>query len=221
MKRARRLFAGTVLTIVLACAPPTIPVFAARAAQNSPDQNSQQAPQADHKTEKAPDPLQTPAGESMRWLNFGIVVVVFVYFIAKKGGPAFRARAAKISAGITSAAAVKAQADADLRKAEAGLAKLDQDSAAMRAESQKEFAAETERIRAAGKLEISRIESAATAEIDAARRVAQRDLRALAAQLAAARAAEILPGQITDVQRAALVRRFVDELPTPGARGLN
>ena len=169
-----------------------------------------------------PDALHSTTGEAMRWVNFLILIVAGAYFIIKKGGPVFRARAERVAAGITSAAAVKAEADAQLKKAEAGLARLDQDAAAMRTESQKEFAAETEHIRAAGRQEIARIESAAAAEISAARRAAERDLRVLAAQLAAARAAEIVPGQLTDAQRAALVSRFVDELPAAGGtRGVN
>ncbi len=166
------------------------------------------------KAEEQPDPLRTPAGKGLRWLNFAIVLVAIGYVIVKKGRPAFRAHADEISAGITSAAAAKAEADAQLRVAEAGLARLDQDSAAMREESKKEFAAESGRLLAGGQQDVARIETAALAEISAARRAAQIELRAMAARLAAARAAEIVPAQITSAQRAALVKQFVDELPT-------
>jgi F-type H+-transporting ATPase subunit b len=174
------------------------------------------------KVEGAPDPLRTPAGETMRWVNFLIVFVALGYVIMKKGGPAFRARANEIAAGITSAAAAKAEADAQLRVAEAGLARLDQDTAAMREEAKEEFAAESERLRAAGVQDVARIETAAAAEISAARRAAQIELRAMAARLAAARAAELVPAQITPAQRAVLVKQFVDDLPaTSEGRGTN
>jgi F-type H+-transporting ATPase subunit b len=173
------------------------------------------------KVEEQPDPLHTTAGKALRWLNFAIVIIAIGYVIVKKGGPAFRARADEISAGITSAATAKAEADAQLRKAEAGFARLDQDAAAMREESKKEFEAESERLRVAGEQDVARIETAAGAEISAARRAAQMELRAMAARLAAARAAEMVPAQITSPQRAALVKQFVDELPMNDGRGAN
>jgi F0F1-type ATP synthase membrane subunit b/b' len=189
----------------------------AQTPEHEPTMRSEEA-----KTEEQPDPLHTPAGKALRWVNFIIVLAAVGYFIVKKGGPAFRAHADEISAGITSAAAAKAEADAQLRKAEAGLARLDQDSAAMREESKKEFAAESERLRAGGQLDVTRIEHAAVAEIGAARRAAQIELRTMAARLAAARAAELVPRQITAAQRAALVKQFVDELPaTSAGRGVH
>lgn len=172
--------------------------------------------------EKGPDPLHTPAGKALRWVNFFILIGAIGYFVWKNGGPAFRARANEIAAGITSATAAKAEADAQLRVAEAGLARLDQDTAAMRGEAREEFAAESERLRAAGQQDVERIEAAAEAEIIAARRAAQIELRAMAARLAAARATEMVPVQITAAQRAALVKQFVEELPAiSDGRGAN
>jgi F0F1-type ATP synthase membrane subunit b/b' len=205
--------------MIFACLLLTLPARAIPAG-SAPSSRQASAPEQakspDQAKNEEPDPLDSPIGESMRWLNFLIVFGAAGYFIAKKGGPMFRARAKEISSGITSAAAAKAEADAQLRKAEAGLARLDQDTAVMREESKKEFASEIERLNAAGQQEIARIESAATAEINAARRAAQIELRAAAARLAAARAAEIFKQQVTAAQGAALVKRFVDELPAAG-----
>lgn len=189
---------------------------------------SEQAQPAQAKAEPAggqeePDPADTTAGTIFRWLNFIAVFGAIGYLVAKKGGPAFRANAKKIAAGITSAAAAKAEADVQLRAAEAGLAKLPQDTVAMRESAKKEFAAESERLREAGKQEVARIENAATAEISAARRAARIELRAMTARGAALRAAELVPGQISAAQRAALVKQFVDELPASAnePRGVN
>jgi F0F1-type ATP synthase membrane subunit b/b' len=214
---ARRKFAFGVLNIVFLGALITLPVRAQQ--PQEPTMRSEE-----HKTEEAPDPLQGPAAKILRWLNFAIVVGVAGYFIIKKGGPAFRAHANDISAGISSAAAAKAEADAQLRTAEAGFARLPQDSAAMRDTATREFATESEHLREGTEREVARIEHAAKVEVVAAQRAARLELREVAARLAATRAAEIVGQQITPQQRAALVQKFVDGLPTAGAgesRGVN
>jgi F0F1-type ATP synthase membrane subunit b/b' len=217
MRSARRRFAIGLLPIIFAGALVALP---ARAQQpQEPTMRSEE-----HKTEEAPDPLQGPAAKILRWLNFAIVVGVAGYFIIKKGGPAFRAHADDISAGISSAAAAKAEADAQLRAAEAGFARLPQDSAAMRATATREFATESEHLRDGTDREVLRIDLAAKAEVNAAQRAARLELREVAARLAGARAAEIIGEHITAAQRAALVQKFVDGLPTAGAgesRGVN
>jgi F-type H+-transporting ATPase subunit b len=243
MKNARLRMRSAIYGLIFAGAlisPParaTSFVFAAPSAQTTPSAEatpsaqsspSVQAPREttirseEAKTEEQPDPLHTTAGKALRWVNFLILLGAIVYFTVKKGVPAFRAHANEISAGITSAAAAKAEADAQLRKAEAGLARLDQDSAGMREEAKKEFVMESDRLRAGGEQEVDRIEHAAVAEISAAQRAARIELRGMAARLAAQRAAELVPEQITPTQRAALMKRFVDELPaTADGRGVN
>jgi F0F1-type ATP synthase membrane subunit b/b' len=214
---ARRKFAFGVLNVVFLGALIALPVHAQQTQE--PTMRSEE-----RQTEEAPDPLQGPAAKILRWLNFAIVVGVAGYFIIKKGGPAFKAHANDISAGISSAAAAKAEADAQLRTAEAGFARLPQDSAAMRDTATREFATESEHLREGTDREVTRIEMAAKAEVNAAQRAARLEVRGVAARLAATRAAEIVGQQITPSQRAALVQKFVDGLPTAGAgesRGVN
>jgi F0F1-type ATP synthase membrane subunit b/b' len=217
MKSARRRFAFGLLTMIFAATLIALPMTAQQSQE--PTMRSEE-----HKTEEAPDPLQGPAAKILRWLNFAIVIGVAGYCIAKWGKPAFRAHADDISAGINSAAAAKAEADAQLRAAEAGFARLPQDSAAMRETATREFATESAHLREGTDREVTRIEMAAKAEVAAAQRAARLELREVAARLAAARAAELVDEHITPAQRAALVQRFVDGLPTAGvgeSRGVN
>jgi F-type H+-transporting ATPase subunit b len=209
MKNARLRFALGTLGFIFASAFVALPARAAQAEQS--------------KAAEEPDPIKTPAGVAFRWLNFLIVFGVAGYFIVKKGAPAFKAHAKDISAGIASAAAVKAEADAQLRAAETGFARLPQDTATMRETATREFVTESEHLRTGTETEVTRIETAATAEVNAARRAARIELREVAARLAAARAAEIVGQQITPAQRAALVQKFVDGLPatTSESRGVN
>jgi len=220
MRNARRRFAFGLLPIIFAGALIALP---SRAQQSHEPQAHEPTMRSEEgKTEEGPDPLKGTAAKILRWLNFGIVVVAAGYFIIKKGGPAFRAHANDISAGIASAAAAKAEADAQLRTAEAGFARLPQDSAAMRDTATREFVTESEHLCTGTEKEVTRIETAAKAEVSAALRAARLELREVAARLAGTRAAELVGQQITPAQRAALVQKFVDGLPTAGeSRGVN
>ena len=209
MRHLRRWVPLTILAILLAgafVAPPGHNVYA-----------------QETKTEAQADPVEAPVGTLFKWLNFLVVFGALGYIIAKKGPPFFRARAEAIAAGITSATAAKAAADKQLREAEAGLARLDQETAAMRESLKKEFAGESERLRETGKRELEKIDHAAEVETTAARRAARLELRALAARRATERAAALVPQQITPAQRAALLQSFVDDLPSPasGSGGVN
>jgi F0F1-type ATP synthase membrane subunit b/b' len=159
------------------------------------------------------DPAESPIGTVFKWLNFAVVFGAIGYLLVKKAPPMFRARADQIAAGIESAQAAKAEADRQLREAEAGLARLDGETARMRDALKKEFEAEAERLRAAGKQEVERIDRSADVEIAAARRTAHLQLRELAARLAAGRAAALIAQQMTPDRRAMLMQEFVDDLP--------
>jgi len=203
MKRLRARFLRTILGLVL------LGVFAG--GFTAPSVRAAEPEQSQT------DPTETPVGSLFRWINFAIVFGAVGYLIVKKAPATFRARADAIASGISSATAAKAEAEAQLRAAEAGLGRLDQDAAAMRENAKKDFAAESERLLAAGKLEIERIGHAAEVEVTAARRAARLELRALAARLAAERAATLVPEEMTAQQNVALVQKFVNNLP----RGAN
>ncbi|HUK31092.1 MAG TPA: ATP synthase F0 subunit B [Candidatus Acidoferrum sp.] len=163
------------------------------------------------------DPAESAIGTLFKWLNFAVVIGAIGYFVAKKAPAVFRGRADQIASAIESAQAAKAEADRQLREAEAGLARLDEETAKMRDALKKDFEDESQRLRVAGKQEIERIDRAANVEIAAARRLAQLDLRELAARLATGRAATLVAQQMTPDRRAMLMQRFVEELPSPAS----
>jgi F0F1-type ATP synthase membrane subunit b/b' len=158
-------------------------------------------------------PQDTTAGQIFRWLNFVLIFGGIGYAIAKFAPPVFKARAGAIAKDIESARAEKAQAEKQLREAETGLARLDQDTAAMRAQSEKDFAAEAQRLRESGKQEAEKIGRIAEIEIDATARAAQLELRALAARIAVERAAAMVRQQMTPERRATIFENFVQNLP--------
>jgi F-type H+-transporting ATPase subunit delta len=154
ISRLLRRLSAAILTMVLAGMFAAFPALAADEAANQ-------------------DPAESPIGAVFKWLNFAVVIGAIGYFVAKKAPPYFRGHADQIASAIESAQAAKAEADRQLREAEAGLARLDTETAAMREALKKEFEDEAQRLRLAGKQEIERIDRAADVEIAAALRLAR------------------------------------------------
>jgi F-type H+-transporting ATPase subunit b len=159
-----------------------------------------------------PDPAESTTGLIFRWLNFLIVFGGIAYLIAKYGGAFFRGNAREISASIVEATAVKAEADRELREVEVKIARLDQDVAEMREEARRNWAAESERLRASGLAEIEKINLAARAELAASERAAQQQVREIAASMAVERAAALVSSMMNTEIRARMFQSFLGEL---------
>jgi len=157
-------------------------------------------------------PVEAPIGIVFRWLNFILVLGGLGYLMAKKGPAFFRQRAEAISASIAVSSAAKAEADRQLRRAEARLAGLEQEIAQLRAEAGKESAAEAERIRSLMREEAAKIERAGRSEIAAAERAARMELKGIAAQLAVERAEALIRQRITAETQASLFSGFLQNL---------
>jgi len=165
----------------------------------------------------SPDPADSTTGVLFRWLNFLIVFGGIGYAIAKYGGAFFQENAKEIEASITEATAVKAEADRELHEAEAKVERLGRDVEEMRAEAQRNWAAEAERLNASGLAEIEKIAHAAREELSASERAAQQQVREIAASLAVERAAALVSSQMNAEVRAKMFQSFLSEL----GRGAN
>jgi F-type H+-transporting ATPase subunit b len=151
-------------------------------------------------------------GLIFRWLNFVLVFGGIWYLIAKHGGTFFRANAKAIAASITEASAAKAEADRELREVETKIARLDQEVAEMREAARRDTAAETERLRVSGLVEMEKIGQAARGELVAAERAAQQELRAIAAAMAVERAGALVSSRLNAEIRARIFHAFLGEL---------
>ena len=158
-----------------------------------------------------PSPADSPTGWVFRWLNFAIVLAIVIYAL-RKAAPYFRTHAEEISAKIAEGTRAREAAEADKRAAQAKLAGIDAEVAAMRADAKRGAQAEGERLRAQAKAEAEAIERSAQAEIVAAERAARLELKALAARIAVERAEAVLRAELTPETESALVRNFVAEL---------
>jgi F-type H+-transporting ATPase subunit b len=152
------------------------------------------------------------ANEIFKWINFAIVTAVLIWLFAKKLPVWFRGNADKISSAITKATAAKEEAERQVEEAEAKLANLKQEIAALQAAAKREAAEEGERIRALAESDAKKVGIAAQAEIDAAERAARLELKALAASLAVDGAESVLAKQLTPAAQESLVDTFVKSL---------
>jgi F-type H+-transporting ATPase subunit b len=164
-----------------------------------------------------PDPAESPTGLIFRWLNFLIVFGAIAYLIAKHGGAFFRGNAKAIAASIVEATATKAEADRELHEVETKIARIDEDVTQMREEARRNWAAESERLRASGVAEIEKINQAARAELTASERAAQQQVREIAASMAVDRAAALVSSMMNAEVRARMFQSFLSEL----GRGAN
>ena len=159
-----------------------------------------------------PSPADSPTGFIFRWLNFLIVFGGIAYLVAKQGPAFFRGHAKEIRASIAEAAAVKAEADRELHIIETKIARLDQDVAEVREQARRNWAVESERLRASGLAEIEKINLAAGEELAASERAAQHEVRELAASLAVERAAALVSSKMNVEIRARMFQSFLSEL---------
>jgi len=151
-------------------------------------------------------------GELFKWINFAIVVIALVWAARQNAAPWFRSNAKNIGSAISRAQAVKAEAERVLKDAEQRLERLEEEVRTIRAEAEKDAAAEAERIRALAKSDIEKVAIAAKAEMEAAERAARMQLKALAAKLAVDGAESLVAKQLTPQTQDELIVGFVKSL---------
>jgi F-type H+-transporting ATPase subunit b len=165
-----------------------------------------------HAAEEGRGSATDRVNEIFKWINFAIVAAVLIWFFAKKLPVWFRGNADKISSAISKATAAKEEAERQVREAEAKLANLKQEIAALQATAKREAAEESERIGTLAESDAKKVGIAAQAEIEAAERAARLELKALAASLAVDGAESLLAKQLTPAAQESLVDRFVKNL---------
>jgi F-type H+-transporting ATPase subunit b len=118
------------------------------------------------------------------WANFLILVGGLGYLVRKHAGPFYAARAAGIGKDLVESERVAKDAAARAAEVDLRLAGLEDEIAALRAESQRESAAEVERYARQTAAEIAKIGANGEQEIRAAQKAARLDLQRFAARLA-------------------------------------
>ena len=208
----KKLFAGLALAVALfapACRihaqEPGAPVVEDSGSKSTPEAHS---PEKNKQEEDANDAYRKSAtvrtlgakiglnpdqaATTFTVLNFVVLVALVGWFLLKTLPKAFRNRNTAIQKHLVEARTATEEANVRLTSVEARLSKLDEQIAALRAQSEKDAASDEQRIKASVEEEKQRILTAAEQEIAAASSNAQRQLQQYAANLAIEQAARKL-----------------------------
>ncbi len=132
------------------------------------------------------------AATAFTLFNFLVLAIAVGYFLLKTLPKTFRNRNTQIQKSLVDARTATEEATARLTGVEARLAKLDEQIAGMRAQSEADSARDQQRIMANIEEEKAKILTAAEQEIAAATTTAQRSIQKYAAELAIEQAARKL-----------------------------
>jgi F0F1-type ATP synthase membrane subunit b/b' len=147
-----------------------------------------------------------------KWANFLLLAGGLGYLIRKSAPPLFAARSQSILKDIAESGKIRQDADARAAEVDRRLAGLEAEIAALRADSQRESQAETQRLASHTAAEIAKIHAQAEQEIGAAGKAARADLKRYAAELAVGLAEQKIRARMTPATEDGLVRGFVRNL---------
>jgi len=145
-------------------------------------------------------------------INLIIFLGVLYYLLRKPTREFFKRRFTEIRAALERAAKEKAAAAAKLAEINARLDRLDTELAEIRAQSEREAAAERERIEAMGREDAEKLRLTAQREIEGAKKAALVELRQFAAEKSVELAEQIIRRELTPEDDARLLRRLGDEI---------
>ncbi len=143
-------------------------------------------------------------------INSAVLILVILFFAVKFLSKAIRGRTAKIQKQLIDARTATEMANERLSAVEAKLAKLGEDIASIRQQTERDALEDEKRIKQSLEEERARIVQSAEQEIESAGAAAQRQLKRFAADLAIDRAAARI--QLTAESDKAIIERFGKEL---------
>jgi F-type H+-transporting ATPase subunit b len=150
-------------------------------------------------------------------LNFAVIAGAVIWISRSKLPGVFRNRTQSIQKAMEEARKTSEDANRRLSEIEARLARLDTEIGTMRATAEQEAVAEEARIRAAAEEDTRKVVDSAEQEIAAAAKLARRELKAFAAELAVSMARQQIRVDAPTDQ--ALVQNFSEQLGKPQGNG--
>ena len=155
---------------------------------------------------------ESPWAWVARLINFAILAGGLVYLLRSPFAAYLESRGVAIRADLAKAAEMRAAAAAQMDQIEERMKALPAELDALRRRATDEIAAEEARIKEASEAERQRMLEQSRREIQNNLRVAERQLKALAADLAVGVAAERLKRTITAGDHARLIDRYVGQV---------
>jgi ATP synthase F0 subunit b len=153
-----------------------------------------------------------PSFELWRWINLLIFVGLFIYILRRPVSEAMRARREGIRRELMRAQEERNAALAKLEEVEARLSRLGEEVSSVRQQSEREAAAERERIRQTTEEDSRKLREQAQREIESAGKAARQELREFAAEQSVRLAEEMIRRDIKPEDDARLVTLRVEEL---------
>jgi len=153
-----------------------------------------------------------------KWANFLILAAGLGYLIAKNLPAFFQSRTASIQKSIVEAQQAKLDAERRAAEMDARMSALGSEIEKFRAEAASEMEQEGQRIRRETAEQVKKLERQAEIEIESAGKLARRQLRAYAAQLAVDLAEKRVRARLDTQDEAALIEDFVRDLESKGSR---
>ena len=145
-------------------------------------------------------------------VNFSIFFAILYFVLRGALSSAFKARARELEERLSQAERDKAEGEAQLQELEARMAGMQAELAGIMAKSEAESEAEKARILEAAKSEAALILAQAQAEIDFQKRLAEKELRALVAELAVEGATRRLEAQVQGGVAERVMERAIQEV---------
>ncbi len=146
----------------------------------------------------------------VRVVNFGIFFAI-LYFILKGAlSSAFKARAKELEEQLSQAEKDKAEGEAQLKELEAKMVGMQAELAGIMAKAEAEAEAEKQRVLDAARTEAAQILAQTQAEIEFQTRLAEKELRALVAELAVEGAAQRLAARVQGATAEQVLDRAIE-----------
>ena len=150
--------------------------------------------------------------ETLEWVNVLILAAVLIYVLRKPMARFFAERLDTIQEGLEEGRRAVAASEAKLAEVEKKLRDLEREIADFHARSEVEMKAERERLQQAAEREAQRVMDFAQAQIEAAVRAAQVELKRYAAGQAVELAESVIRRRLDEPLRHQLVNQFVAQL---------
>ena len=158
-------------------------------------------------TKENPEP-----SAALKWGNFIVLAAGLGYLIGKNVPALYRKRTDEIQRDITEAQAIKKDAETRAAAVDARVRALGVEMEKLRTQSKAEMQQEGERIRQETAHQIARLDAQAAQEIEAAGKLARRDLKEYAAKLALELAEQRVRSSATPATENGMVDAFVADL---------
>ena len=155
-----------------------------------------------------------PGFELWKFINLGIFAGALVFILVRKArlGEAFRTRREGIRTELEKARTERDAALAKLKEVEARIAGLNSEISSIRERSQRDAAAEYERIAHSTETEISKLSAQAQREIENAGKAAKSELRRYAAEQSVRLAEEMIKSNIRSEDDSRMIGRNIEEM---------